>query len=79
MNVWRDLGLVWDEALSAIDMASLLGPGEPDVIAAAERARETLVRVRAKPFLELLDSAMAARTDRPGASRTPVEGQATSV
>jgi class 3 adenylate cyclase/tetratricopeptide (TPR) repeat protein len=79
MNVWRDLGLVWDEALCAIDMASLLGPGEPEVVAAAERARETLVRLRATPFVERLDAAMAAGSVRHDARPVPVEEQATSV
>jgi tetratricopeptide (TPR) repeat protein len=79
LNVWRDLGLVWDEALCAIDMASLLGPGEPDVTAVAERARETLVRLRAQPFLERLDSAMAARPDRPAGTTPSVQEQAASV
>ena len=79
MNVWRDLGLVWDEALCAIDMASLLGPGEPEVVAAAERARETLVRLRATPFVERLDAAMAARTVRARPEPVAAPQQATSV
>jgi class 3 adenylate cyclase/tetratricopeptide (TPR) repeat protein len=79
MNSWRDLGLVWDEALCAIDMVLLLGPGEPEVRAAAERARETLIRLRAKPFLERLDAAMAAGSPRPDATPVRAEEQATSV
>jgi tetratricopeptide (TPR) repeat protein len=79
MNVWRDLGLVWDEALCAIDMALLLGPGEPEVRAAAERARETLVRLRATPFLERLDAAMAAGTVQADARLVPVPEQTASV
>ena len=38
LRAWRDLGLAWDEALCAIDMAMLLDPAEPEVQAAAERA-----------------------------------------
>jgi class 3 adenylate cyclase/tetratricopeptide (TPR) repeat protein len=79
MHVWRDLGLVWDEALCAIDMAALLGPREPDVIAVAERARETLVRLRAQPFLERLDAAMAVGSPRPDTTPVRAEEQATSV
>jgi hypothetical protein len=56
---WQGLGLAWDDALAAIDMAVLLGPDEPDVQTAAESARETLVRLRAMPFLGRLESAMA--------------------
>ena len=74
LRVWRDLGTVWDEALCVIDMASLLGPGEPEVQAAAERAREILVRLGAQPFIERLDAAMAppdlAVEGRPGLSPT---------
>ena len=62
LRVWRDLGLVWDEALCAIEMASLLDPGEPEVRLAAERAFEILTRLEAKPFLERLEAAMASRT-----------------
>jgi hypothetical protein len=48
-------------------MAVLLGSTEPEVQAAAEAARETLVRLRAAPFLERLESAMAQtpRTTEP--------------
>jgi len=40
-------------------MASLLDPAEPEVRAAADAAREILIRLRAQPFLERLDTAMA--------------------
>jgi class 3 adenylate cyclase/tetratricopeptide (TPR) repeat protein len=60
---WRDLRLVWDEALTAIDMASVLDPSERDVRAAADAARQILTRLRAAPFVERLDAAM----ERPAA------------
>ena len=65
---WRELGLPWDEALTAIDMAMLLDPSEPDVIAAARSAREILVRLGAKPFLARLEAALVrtAAGSRPG-------------
>jgi class 3 adenylate cyclase/predicted ATPase len=59
LESWRDLGLPWDEALCAIGMATLLDPAQPEVRAAAEVAREILVRLGARPFLERLDAAMA--------------------
>ena len=59
LAVWRDLGLVWDEALCAIDMATVLDPSDPEVRAVAEAAREILVRLRATPFIERLDAALA--------------------
>ncbi len=60
MTAWRDLGLAWDEALCAIDMATLLDPADPDVANAAALARATFVRLGAAPFLEQLDTAFAA-------------------
>ncbi len=56
---WRHLGQTWEEAFIGIDMASLLDPSEPEVRAAAERSREILVRLGARPFIERLDAAMA--------------------
>jgi len=56
---FRDLGQPVDEAFTAIEMASLLDPAEPEVRAAADSAREILSRLRAQPFLERLDTAMA--------------------
>jgi class 3 adenylate cyclase/tetratricopeptide (TPR) repeat protein len=78
LRVWRDLGLVWDEALCAIDMASLLGPSEPEVRAVAERAREILARLGAKPFLERLDSAMAAQPLRADIRQSPAAQRTTA-
>ena len=62
LQAWRDLGLVWDEAITAIDMAVLLGPNEPDVIAAARVAESTFERLGAKPFLVRLRAAMDGAT-----------------
>ena len=59
LGAWRDLDLPWDEALTAIDMATLLDPADPEVRAAADRAHEILTRLRARPFLERLEAAMA--------------------
>jgi hypothetical protein len=56
---WHDVGLVWDETLTAIDMATLLDPSLPDVQAAGDAARATLVRLGARPYLERLDAALS--------------------
>jgi class 3 adenylate cyclase/tetratricopeptide (TPR) repeat protein len=56
---WRELGLPWDEALTGIDMATLLDPAIPEVQVAATTAREILVRLRAVPFITRLDAALA--------------------
>jgi tetratricopeptide (TPR) repeat protein len=58
LREWRDLGLVWDEALCGLDMAILLDPADPEVQTAADAAREILVRLEAAPFLARLDAAM---------------------
>ena len=73
LRAWRDLGLAWDEALCAIDMAQLIGPGDPEVREAAAAAREILVRLEAAPFIERLDAAVAAWPPavQPSEVRTP--------
>ncbi|MGH2407685.1 MAG: adenylate/guanylate cyclase domain-containing protein [Candidatus Limnocylindrales bacterium] len=72
LRTWRDLGCVWDEALCAIDMALLLDPGNSEVRATAESARQILGRLGAQPFLERLESALG-RVVAPGphGSREP--------
>ncbi len=73
LRSWRDLGLPFDEALTAIDMATLLDPAESEVRVAAESARETLARLGAKPFLARLEAALSR--SRPIAPATAdVEG-----
>jgi class 3 adenylate cyclase/tetratricopeptide (TPR) repeat protein len=64
LKAWRAMGLDWDEALAGIDMATLLEVADPEVAAAAERSREILVRLQAKPFIERLEAAMARRTEQ---------------
>ncbi len=59
LRLWHDLGLAWDEALCGLDMAMLLDPANAEVRAAAEQAREILVRLEAKPMLERLDRALS--------------------
>ena len=59
LRLSRELGIVMDEFLTVIDMATLLDPDDPDVRAAAGPARETLVRLGAQPFLARLDAALA--------------------
>jgi tetratricopeptide (TPR) repeat protein len=59
---WHDLGLAWDEALTGIDMATLLDPSQPEVRTAAESTRQILVRLGAKPFVERLHAAMGRST-----------------
>ena len=58
---WRALGLAWDEALAVIDAVTLLGPDEPELKSAADWARSTLTLLHAKPYLERLEAALAAK------------------
>jgi class 3 adenylate cyclase/tetratricopeptide (TPR) repeat protein len=59
LRAWRGLGLAWDEALTAIDMATLLDPAQPEVREAAEIGRGILLRLGARPFIERLDAALS--------------------
>ena len=72
MADWRDLGLSWDEALCGLDMALLLDPADPEVQAAAGRAREIFTRLEATPFLGQLDAALARAVERAGPTRRAV-------
>jgi hypothetical protein len=66
---WRDINLPWEEALVGIDMATLLDAREPEVQAAAARSREILTGLRARPFLDRLEAALATPDRAPTASR----------
>ena len=70
LDRWRDLGLDWDEALTGLEMATVLDRGEPDVAAAIGRSREIFERLRARPFLERLAAIdECSRPVRPAAGR----------
>ncbi len=66
---WRSVHAVWDEALTGIDMATLLDPAEPEMAAAIKSTREILERLRARPYLERLDAAAAEPGEQPADSR----------
>jgi class 3 adenylate cyclase/tetratricopeptide (TPR) repeat protein len=56
---WADSGVVFEGSLVSIDMLVTLGPDEPAVRAAVAETRAILVRLGARPFLELIDHLMA--------------------
>ena len=58
LDAWRDLGLPWDVALTAIEMAVLLGPTGPGVAAAAGAARDIFARLGAIRLSTRLAEAM---------------------
>ncbi|MGH2407762.1 MAG: ATP-binding protein [Candidatus Limnocylindrales bacterium] len=74
---WHDLGLVYEEALTAIDMAMFLHPAEPEVAAAVVTAREILERLRVPSFLERLEA--AAGTAKAGAAGPATAASDTGV
>ena len=53
-----DRGVAFEAAVVAIDMATLLGPGDPDAAAAASEARPILEQLGARPFVERLEAAL---------------------
>jgi hypothetical protein len=60
LRAWRDLGLLLDEALTVIDMATLLDPTDPEVADAVAAGRRILGTLDARPLLARLDAAVAA-------------------
>jgi tetratricopeptide (TPR) repeat protein len=63
IEAFRDLGLPWDEALTALSAAKRIGPDAPGVREWVETARATFIRLEAAPILGLLDDAMGVRPD----------------
>jgi hypothetical protein len=58
---WGNLKVAWEQALTGLDMATVLDPTEPAVAAAIKTARDTFTRLRARPYLERLESVLAKR------------------
>ena len=66
---FRESGVPLDEAFTGIEMATLLDPAIPEVVAAVEAGREILARLGAKPFLERLEAAVGRQ--RAGQRESP--------
>ncbi|MFL5675942.1 MAG: ATP-binding protein, partial [Chloroflexota bacterium] len=77
LDGWRELGLAWDEAMTGLEMASVLDRSDPEVDAAVRRSIEVFERLRARPFLERLVPADPA-TARPAVG-SPVQPIAVSA
>jgi len=67
IRVLHDLGYVVDEATAAIDMATVLDPALPEVVAAAQSAREIFSRLHATAYLAQLDAAVERGGEQPSA------------
>jgi hypothetical protein len=64
---WRGLGLAFDEAMAALDLAVLLAPTEGEMAEAAaviEAAREALRRLDARPLLTRLEAVPAVAKEQ---------------
>ena len=61
----RDIHVLWDEALTGLDMAKLLDPEQPEVAAIVASTRSIMEELRAKPYLEMLDAALARGSAAP--------------
>ena len=72
LDGWHQLGHTYEEAFTAIDMATILGPDAEGVRQAAARARDIFVRLGATPFLERLEAAMSRA---PG----PIDGRQAGI
>ena len=69
---YRDLGLLWDEALVGVTAAVLLGIDEPEVGGWLDDARGIYERLRAKPLLDLVDR---LRARAPGSGEVRPSGE----
>jgi class 3 adenylate cyclase/tetratricopeptide (TPR) repeat protein len=68
---WRQLRVTWEEALTGLDMVSVLDPSLPEVRAVGEATRAIFERLGAEPYLERLDAAVSrdsGSTEKPPAS-----------
>jgi hypothetical protein len=67
----EDLGNHFQRALCQLTMLTLLGPGVPEALDAAQEARALFTELRAGPFLRLLDDALqqGPSTDSPSMAR----------
>ena len=62
LDGYRDLGLSYDIARVAFDMAAVLPPGDPAVVAAVAEARRILTDLGAAPLLARLEELAPAAT-----------------
>jgi hypothetical protein len=59
LRKWRDLDAPLDEAWTGVEFAILLGPDEPEAIAAGEAARAYWTRLGSPPMLARLEEGLA--------------------
>jgi tetratricopeptide (TPR) repeat protein len=62
LDLWTELGLEWEYALTALDMLLLVGVTDDDARTAVEAARATFERLDATTFLSRLEASRTAAT-----------------
>ena len=69
---FREVGFSFQEALTAIEMATVLDPSIPEVAVSIETARTILTRLGARPYLDQLEGAIQghATLTEPARART---------
>jgi tetratricopeptide (TPR) repeat protein len=70
---WGSLKVLWEQALTGIDMATVLDPADPAVAAAINTTREILTKLDAKPYLARLESVTGRAAPAPARPARPVE------
>jgi class 3 adenylate cyclase/tetratricopeptide (TPR) repeat protein len=68
LRSWVELGQNFEEAFTGLDAALLLDPSEPEVAAAADRARAVFRQMEFVPILSKLDEATKSSTRMPRAA-----------
>jgi tetratricopeptide (TPR) repeat protein len=73
IQAWRYLRIVWEEALTGIDMATVLDQSLPEVRGVIDSTRSILDRLGARPYMERLESVLARGPSAPtvGARQAP--------
>ncbi|MFI5226450.1 MAG: ATP-binding protein [Candidatus Limnocylindrales bacterium] len=70
-RAFRDLGMPFEEALTALVMVAVLDPTTPEVTSAVQRARDFLTAQGAQPFLDQLEAGFARAGSRTKPEASP--------
>jgi class 3 adenylate cyclase/tetratricopeptide (TPR) repeat protein len=78
LRAFHELGAVFVEAQTAIEMATVLDPTIPEVAEAVKSAREVLIRLQARAYLDQLEVA-TQRTSSPSRKPQGAQSRDTSI
>ena len=77
LGAWRDLRIVWEEALTGLDMVTALDHKVPEVRAVADSTRQIFERLGARPYLARLDDVLSnLPADSADSTRQPAQTEA---